>query len=334
MHAGPGQRAAASPLIKVVGVGGAGCNAVTRMVRQDIRGVEFIAMNTDARSLALTEASTRIQLGKDLCAGLGAGGDPGRGAKAAEQSREEIRGALLGADLVFITAGIGGGTGTGAAPVVAGIARECRALCVAVVTRPFSFEGRRRHKVADESLARLAARADALVVIPNDRLVQVADGMATAGDGFKLADDYLCQSITAICDLVTIPSVINVDLAAVRSVLADAGPAWLSVGTGAGPDRAAQAARNAISSRLLGTAILSTDRALFTISAGADLTMLEMAEAAKIVSEALGPEARTVFGLVLDSESKGQVKVTLIAAGVSVGPRTNVGGGRATAGEA
>ncbi|MBI2957764.1 MAG: cell division protein FtsZ, partial [Chloroflexi bacterium] len=237
--------------IKAIGCGGGGCNAITRMVREEVRGVDFIALNTDAQSLSLAEAPTRIQIGPQLTRGLGAGGDHNVGARAADESREEIRNAIQGADMVFIAAGMGGGTGTGSAPVVAALAKECGALAIATVTKPFSFEGAHRRQVAEEGIANLVSKVDTLIIVPNDKLLQMCDAKTAVDGAFKMADDVLRGAVSAIAEVITVPGMINLDYADVRSIMKGAGPAWMSIGSGTGQNRAVDAAKNALASPLL-----------------------------------------------------------------------------------
>jgi len=305
-------------VIKVVGVGGGGCNAVNRMVRDGIRGVEFIAINTDAQALALSEAPTRVQMGVVATKGLGAGGDPNVGSRAADESREEIRGTVQGADMVFVAAGMGGGTGTGAAPVVAEIAREEQCLTIAVVTKPFAFEGRRRRHVAEDGIAKLQSMVDTLLVIPNDRLLGALDHKTPLDSAFKLADDVLCHAVKAVSEVITAPGLIKLDFAGVKSVMKAGGPAWLSVGTGRGEHRAEEAARNAVSSQLLGVTLQDARGALFVVTGPSDLTLFEVNNAARIISEALTPEANVIFGVTVDPKLENEARVTLIATGGSV----------------
>lgn len=308
--------------IKVVGVGGGGQNAVNRMIEAELRGVEFIAINTDAQALALSNAPRKIQIGEKLTKGLGAGSIPEIGQKAAEESRDLIREALEGADMVFITAGMGGGTGTGGAPVVAEIAREVAALTVAVVTRPFSFEGRRRMRQAEEGIANLRQKVDTLIVIPNDRLLQVVDKKTSIVDAFRLADDVLRQGVQGISDLITVPGLINLDFADVRTIMANAGSALMGIGrAGGSEDRAVKAARAAISSPLLEASIQGAKGVLLNITGSSNLGLFEVNEAAQVVIEAADPEANVIFGAVIDESLQDEVKVTVIATGFSPEPR-------------
>ncbi len=306
----------ASPVrIKVIGLGGGGSNAVTRMVRDGVDGVEFIAMNTDAQSLAITEAPVRIQLGEKLVRGLGAGGDHHIGQKAAEENRDEIKEALSGSDMIFVTAGMGGGTGTGSAPVVAEIAKQSGALTIAVVTKPFGFEGNHRMKVAEEGLQNLSPIVDTLIIIPNDRLFTMCDQKTGVDSAFRLADDVLCHGVQAIAQVITTPGLINLDFADVRSIMKDAGPAWMSIGHGSGQNRAVDAARNALASPLLDVAITGARGVLFNVIGGDTLSLFEVNEAAEVVKQAVDPDANIIFGVVHDSRMDKDVRITLVATG-------------------
>ncbi len=301
--------------IKVIGLGGGGCNAITRMVREEIQGVEFIAMNTDAQALGITEAPTRIQLGEKLTKGLGVGGDHAQGQKAAEESRDELGQVVSGADMVFLTGGMGGGTGTGAAPVVAEIAKQGGALTIAVVTRPFTFEGAHRCQVADEGITRLLSKVDTLIIIPNDRLLDLCDQKTAVDNAFKLADDVLRHGVQAISEVITVPGVINLDFADVKAVMKDAGPAWMSIGIGSGKNRAADAAREALASPLLDVSIDGSKGVLFNVVGGSSLTLAEVNEAAEVVKQAVDPEANIIFGVAHDPGMDNEVRITLIATG-------------------
>lgn len=318
-HAGPiGVKGvlAGNAVIKVIGVGGGGGNAVLRMIESGIRGVEFIAMNTDAQVLAGSPASRKVQLGMNLTRGLGAGGNPEIGKGAAEESRQEIRSVLEGADMVFITAGMGGGTGTGAAPVVADMAREMGALTVAVVTRPFSFEGPRRSKLAEGGVTSLMGRVDTIITIPNDRLLNVVERRTTLGDAFRVADDVLRQGVQGISDIITIPGTINVDFADVRAVMQDAGPALMGIGLGQGEGRALQAAQTATNSPLLEQTIHGATGLLVNITSSDDLTLAEANEAMLYVQGLCdSKDANIYFGTVVDPTMKDQVRVTVLATG-------------------
>lgn len=302
-------------VIKVIGVGGAGSNAVDHIIQEGIRGVEFIAINTDAQALIRSEAPTRVRIGDRLTKGLGCGGNPEQGMKAAEESRDEILSVISGADMVFITAGMGGGTGTGAAPVVAELAREAGALTVAVVTRPFSWEGNKRRMYAEEGILRLKEKVDTIIVIPNDRLKAVLDKKARARDAFKYADDVLRQGIQGISELITVPGEINVDFADVRSIMKDAGSALMGIGEGHGDTRAADAARMAINSPLLDQSIDGAKGVLFVVSGGEDLTLYEVDEAAEIISKAADPDANIIFGMTFDPTLDQTVRITVVATG-------------------
>ncbi|WP_053958560.1 cell division protein FtsZ [Sulfobacillus thermosulfidooxidans] len=304
-------------VIKVVGVGGGGTNAVNRMIQAGLKGVEFIAINTDAQALALSMAPTRLQVGTKLTKGLGAGANPDIGAKAAEESREQIADALKGADMVFITAGMGGGTGTGAAPVVAEVAKEVGALAVGVVTKPFTFEGRRRQTFAEKGAATLKAKVDTLITIPNDRLLQVVEKRTSIMEAFRIADDVLRQGVQGISDLIAVPGLINLDFADVKTIMSEMGSALMGVGVSQGENRAAAAAKAAISSPLLETSIDGARGVLLNITGGNDLALFEVNEAAEIVIQAADPEANIIFGAVIDETLKDEVRVTVIATGFS-----------------
>jgi len=300
-------------LIKVIGVGGGGNNAVNRMVTAGVRGVEFVAMNTDVQALYRSEAPVKIQIGEKLTRGLGAGGSPQIGRQAAEESREAIVRVVKGADMIFITAGMGGGTGTGAAPVIAECAREAGALTVGIVTKPFTFEGRHRMKQAEEGVNDLREKVDTLIVIPNDRLLQIVERRTSMMEAFRIADDVLRQGVQSISDLVAIPGFINLDFADVRAVMANTGSALMGVGVASGETRAADAARAAISSPLLETSIVGAKGLLLNITGGEDLTLFEVNEAAEIVTEAADEEANIIFGAALDESMEDEVRVTVIA---------------------
>ncbi|MEA5537623.1 cell division protein FtsZ [Limnoraphis robusta Tam1] len=303
--------------IKVIGVGGSGGNAVNRMIESEVSGVEFWAVNTDAQALAQSRALKRLQVGQKLTRGLGAGGNPAIGQKAAEESRDEIAHALEGADLVFITAGLGGGTGTGGAPVVAEIAKEVGALTVGVVTRPFTFEGRRRISQADDGVAALQSRVDTLIIIPNNKLLSVINEQTPVQEAFRYADDVLRQGVQGISDIITIPGLVNVDFADVRAVMADAGSALLGIGLGSGKSRAREAATGAISSPLLESSIEGAKGVVFNITGGTDLTLHEVNAAAETIYEVVDPNANIIFGAVIDERLQGEVKITVIATGFS-----------------
>jgi len=301
--------------IKVIGVGGGGGNAVNRMIASDLSGVEFWSINTDAQALTMAAAPCRLQIGQKLTRGLGAGGNPAIGQKAAEESRDEIATALEGADLVFITAGMGGGTGTGAASVVAEVAKEMGALTVGVVTRPFVFEGRRRTTQAEQGVEALKSRVDTLIIIPNNKLLEVIPEQTPVQEAFRYADDVLRQGVQGISDIITIPGLVNVDFADVRAVMADAGSALMGIGVGSGKSRAREAAIAAISSPLLETSIDGAAGAIFNITGGSDLTLHEVNAAAEIIYEAVDPNANIIFGAVIDERMQGEVRITVIATG-------------------
>jgi cell division protein FtsZ len=301
--------------IKVVGTGGAGCNAITRMVREQIRGVEFIAMNTDAQALAITEAGVRIQLGERITRGLGAGGDHIMGRKAAEESRDEIRQALDGADMVFVTAGMGGGSGTGSIPMIAGIAKQNGALTIAVVTKPFRFEGNHRTQVAEEGIRELITKVDTLIIIPNDRLLELVDQKTGIDSAFKMADEVLVHGVQAIAEVVTVPGLVNLDFADVSAIMKDAGPAWMSIGHGSGQNRAVDAANKALASPMLDVSLAGAKGVLFNIAGGSTLSLFEVNNAADIIRGAVDPDANVIFGVVLDPNMGNEVRLTLIATG-------------------
>lgn len=301
--------------IKVIGCGGGGNNAVNRMILSGLKNVEFIAVNTDKQALMLSQATQKIQIGDKLTKGLGAGANPEIGAKAAEESRDEIAQALKGADMVFITAGMGGGTGTGAAPVIAEIAKSLGILTVGVVTKPFPFEGRKRLLHAEIGIKNLKERVDTLVTIPNERLLSVVDKKTTLMDSFKYADDVLRQGVQGISDLITIPGLVNLDFADVRTVMTDKGLAHMGVGRGKGDNRAQEAARQAISSPLLETSIVGATGVLLNITGGADMGLLEINEAAEIVQQAADQDANIIFGAVIDENLKDEISITVIATG-------------------
>jgi cell division protein FtsZ len=301
--------------IKVIGLGGGGCNAITRMVQEEIQGVEFIAMNTDAQAMALSEAPIRIQIGEKLTRGLGVGGDRALGQKAAEESRDELREVVSGSDMVFVTAGMGGGTGTGAAPVVADIAKQSGALTIAVVTKPFSFEGMHRCKVAEEGIVNLLGKVDTLIIIPNDRLLDLCDQKTGVDSAFKMADDVLRHGVQAISEVITVPGLINLDFADVKAVMKDAGPAWMSVGRGSGQNRAIDAAKEALASPLLDVSVSGSKGVLFNVVGGSSLTLFEVNEAASVIRQAVDPEANIIFGVGRDPAMDKELKITLIATG-------------------
>src|SRR5213078_1840092 len=302
-------------LIKVVGVGGGGSNAVNRMVDAGLSGVEFVAVNTDAQALLMCDADVKMPIGSDVTRGLGAGADPAIGKAAAEESRDELKEALKGADMIFVTAGEGGGTGTGAAPTVARLAQELGALCVGVVTKPFSFEGRRRAEVASLGVEELRDHVDTLIVIENDRLLQVVEKRTSIVDAFKMADDVLRQGVQGITDLITIPGLVNLDFADVRTIMRDAGSALMGIGAASGENRAAEAARGAVSSPLLESSIEGATGILLNVTAGPDVGLFEVNEAAEVVTAAADPNAMVIFGAVIDSSMGDEVRVTVIATG-------------------
>ncbi|MDB1089862.1 cell division protein FtsZ [Streptomyces sp. ACA25] len=306
-------------VIKVVGIGGGGVNAINRMIEVGLKGVEFIAINTDAQALLMSDADVKLDIGRELTRGLGAGANPDVGRRAAEDHREEIEEVLKGADMVFVTAGEGGGTGTGGAPVVANIARSLGALTIGVVTRPFTFEGRRRANQAEDGIAGLRDEVDTLIVIPNDRLLSISDRQVSVLDAFKSADQVLLSGVQGITDLITTPGLINLDFADVKSVMSEAGSALMGIGSARGDDRAVAAAEMAISSPLLEASIDGARGVLLSISGGSDLGLFEINEAAQLVSEAAHPEANIIFGAVIDDALGDEVRVTVIAAGFDGG---------------
>ena len=310
-------RSVGQPVIRVVGVGGAGVNAVNRMVEAEVEGVEFVAINTDAQSLAQSTADITLHIGPQLTRGLGAGSNPEIGRAAAMEEYDKIKALLKGSDMIFITAGSGGGTGTGAAPIVARIAREIGALAVGVVTRPFGFEGTRRAQQADIGVQALADEVDTLIVVPNNRLLSVLDKQTSMIDAFRVADDVLRQGVQGVSDLVTLPGLINLDFADVRTIMSDAGPALLGIGMGTGEGRAIEAASQAVSSPLLETSMEGARKILLSITAGNDLSLHEVNEAAKAVSAAAHPEANIIFGAMVDDKLQDEVWVTVVATGYS-----------------
>jgi cell division protein FtsZ len=302
-------------VIKVAGVGGGGTNAVTRMVDAGLAGVEFIAVNTDAQALLMCDADVKIQIGSEGTKGLGAGADPAVGEAAARESRDELKDALKGADMVFVTAGEGGGTGTGGAPILAELAREIGALTVGVVTRPFSFEGRRRAEQAQLGIQNLGDQVDTLIVIENDRLLQVVEKKTSIMDAFRIADDILRQGVQGITDLITVPGLVNLDFADVRTIMRDAGSALMGIGVASGENRAAEAARNAVSSPLLEASIEGATGILLNITGGSDMGLFEVNEAAEVVTSAADQNANVIFGAVVDDAVRDEVRVTVIATG-------------------
>ncbi len=301
--------------IKVIGCGGGGSNAVNRMIAGGVKGVEFITVNTDAQALHLSSAECKLQIGEKLTRGLGAGANPEVGKKAAEESREMIENALRGADMVFVTAGMGGGTGTGAAPVIAEIAKELGALTVGVVTRPFSFEGRKRSMQAEAGIAALKEKVDTLIVIPNDRLLEIVDKNTPMLEAFREADNVLRQGVQGISDLIAVPGLINLDFADVKTIMTERGSALMGIGVGSGENRAAEAARRAISSPLLETSIDGARGVLMNITGGTNLSLYEVNEAADIVSSAADPDVNMIFGAVINEDLKNEIIVTVIATG-------------------
>ena len=301
--------------IKVVGVGGGGCNAVNRMIAEGLQGIEFISINTDAQALLKSQAQTRVRIGDKSTRGLGAGGDPKIGQAAAEESAEELYEVLKGADMVFVTAGLGGGTGTGAAPVVAQIAKEIGALTIGVVTRPFSFEGAHRSRSAEQGAMRLKEHADTLIVIPNDRLLQIVTKNVGLNDAFRMADDVLRQGIQGISELITIPGLINLDFADVRTIMSEGGAALMAVGQASGEDRAKIAAEQAISSQLLDVTINGARGILFNVTGGTNLSLFEVNQAAAIIKETASPDVNLIFGAVVDENMGDNIRITVIATG-------------------
>ncbi len=301
--------------IKVLGIGGGGSNAVNRMIEQGIRGVEFIAINTDAQALMLSNAPQRLRIGDKLTKGLGSGGNPEIGERAAQESAEEIKAMLKGTDMVFITGGMGGGTGTGAAPVIARLAKESGALTIGVVTKPFTFEGARRRRVAEDGIKRLRESVDTLIVIPNDRLLQVVDKKASIQQAFMVADDVLRQGIQGISELITIPGLINLDFNDVRSVMSEGGSALMAIGQASGENRAQTAAEQAIHSALLDVSIDGAQGILFNVTGGPDLSLFEVNEAAEIIRRTADPDANIIFGAVIDPNMKDGMRITVIATG-------------------
>jgi cell division protein FtsZ len=301
--------------IKVVGVGGGGSNAVNRMIQSGMSGVEFWVMNTDAQVVEMAGTDKRLQLGQKITRGLGAGGNPAIGMKAAEESRDDIISALEGSDMVFITAGMGGGTGTGAAAVVAGIAREIGALTVAVVTRPFTFEGRRRQQQAIQGLESLRENVDTLIVIPNDKLLEVVERRTSMQEAFRIADEVLLRGVQGISDIITVPGLINVDFADVKAIMSLSGSAIMGIGKGSGEGRALEAARMAVNSPLLETSIEGASGVIFNVTGGPDMTLHEVNEAAEIIYQSVDKDANIIFGSVIDERIQGEIQITVIATG-------------------
>jgi cell division protein FtsZ len=308
-------------VIKVVGVGGGGTNAVTRMVDAGLAGVEFVAVNTDAQALLMCDADVKIQIGAKVTRGLGAGGDPGVGQASGQESKDELKEALKGADMVFVTAGEGGGTGTGAAPVVAELGREIGALTVGVVTRPFAFEGRRRSDQAEHGIDQLRERVDTLIVIENDRLLQVVEKKTPVLEAFRLADDVLRQGVQGITDLITVPGLVNLDFADVRTIMRDAGSALMGIGAASGENRAAEAARTAVASPLLEESIEGATGILLNVTGPPDIGLFEVNEAAEVVTAAADQNANVIFGAVIDDSLKDEMRVTVIATGFGAARR-------------
>ncbi|MBK7894548.1 MAG: cell division protein FtsZ [Candidatus Promineifilaceae bacterium] len=301
--------------IRVVGVGGGGCNAVNRMIQEGINGVDFIAVNTDNQALLLSDAPVRVRIGEKLTRGLGAGGHPEQGEKAAEESTEELHEVLAGSDMVFITAGMGGGTGTGAAPIVARLAREQGALTIGVVTRPFLFEGSKRSNSAESGIEKLKEHVDTLIVIPNDRLLELTDRRVSLKDSFKMADDVLRQGIQGISELITVPGLINLDFADVKAIMSEGGAALMAVGHGEGEERARLAAEQAISSRLLDVTIDGAQGILFNVTGGPNMSLYDVNVAAAIIRETAHPDANMIFGAVIDENMGDAMRITVIATG-------------------
>ncbi len=308
-------------IIKVIGVGGGGCNAINRMIQARMQEVEFIAVNTDNQALLHSQAAVKVRIGDKLTKGLGAGGDPTVGQRAAEESYEELRDALQGADMIFIAAGMGGGTGTGAAPVIAQIAQDLGALTVGVITKPFTFEGNRRRRVADEGANAFKERVDTLITVPNDRLLHLADKKMTMNMAFALADDVLRAGIQGISDTITVPGLINLDFADVKSVMSQAGSALMAIGRASGDSRATDAAHQAIASPLLDVSIEGARGVLLNIT-GSDYTLFEVHEAAAIIQEAADPDANIIFGAVIDESMEGEIQITVIATGFDGRPQS------------
>jgi len=305
--------------IKVVGVGGSGNNAISRMIDAKIKGVEFVAINTDAQALHHSKAQEKVHIGKNLTKGLGAGMNPEIGRQAAEENRDEIQEVLKGADMVFVACGLGGGTGSGAAPIVAETAKELGALTVGVVTKPFAFEGSQRRAIAEEALENLKERVDTLITIPNDKLLSIIDRQTTLVNAFRIVDDVLRQGVQGISDLITKPGIVNVDFADVRAIMEDSGSALMGIGIASGESRAVEAAKAAINSPLLELSIDGAKGVLFNISGSTDLTMLEINEAANIITENIDPNAKVIFGAVTDDQiRKGEIQITVVATGFDI----------------
>lgn len=301
--------------IKVVGIGGCGNHVIQRLIKTQVRGVELLAVNTDAQDLHNTDAPKKIHIGKSVTRGLGAGMNPELGRAAAEESQDEIKKALEGSDMVFITAGMGGGTGTGAAPIIAEIAKEIGALTIGIVTKPFTFEGAQRRQIAENGIEQIESKVDSLITIPNDRILQVVDKKTSLLDAFSVVDDVLRQGVKGISELITLPGIVNVDFADVKAIMENSGSALMGIGKAAGENRAAEAAKAAIDSPLLELSIDGAKGVLFNISGGQDLSMFEIDEAAKVITESVDPEAKVIFGAVLGDNTQGEVQVTVIATG-------------------
>ncbi len=309
--------------IKVIGIGGSGGSSTNRMIASKIRGVEFIAMNTDVQALHYSQAPVKLHIGKTVTRGLGAGMDPETGLRAAEESQNEIRDLLKGADMVFITCGLGGGTGSGASPFIASVAKEVGALTVAVVTRPFVFEGAQRKAIADGAYEKLASQVDTIITIPNDRILQIIDRKTSLVDAFEMVDDVLRQGVQGISELITVPGLINVDFADVRSIMLNRGSALMGIGRGHGDNRAADAAKSAIASPLLEVSIDGAKGILFTITGGSNLGMYEVSEAAKVITQSADPQAKVIFGAIIDETMKDEIKITVIATGFETRPTSS-----------
>jgi cell division protein FtsZ len=315
--------------IRVIGVGGGGTNAVNRMIDEGLRGINFVAINTDGQALLHSRAPQKLRIGDKLTRGLDAGGDPTIGEKAAEESSEDLYDAVVGADMVFITAGMGGGTGTGAAPIVARIAKEAGALAIGVVTKPFTFEGTRRRQISDEGLSKLKEQVDTLIVIPNDRLLEVSDKKVTLQNAFRTADDVLRQGIQGISELITVPGLINLDFADVKTIMGVGGAALMAIGRGSGENRAIAAAETAIKNSLLDVAIDGAKGVLLNVSGGEDLTLNDVYQAADVVRTVSDPDVNLIFGAVINPDLKDEIQVTVIATGFSAMAKRQVGGGQA-----
>ncbi len=315
--------------IKVIGVGGGGTNAVNRMIQESIRGVNFISINTDAQALAHAQSPQKVRIGEKVTRGLGAGGDPVMGEKAAEESSDALRKVLAGSDMVFVTAGMGGGTGTGAAPVVARIAKEVGALVIGVITKPFSFEGTRRRAAAEEGMSRLKEQVDTLIIIPNDRLLELVDAKVSLQDAFRSADDVLRQGIQGISELITVHGLINLDFADVKTIMGAGGAALMAIGRAAGENRAVHAAEAAIKSPLLDLSIHGARGVLFNITGGENLTLHEVYDAAGVIRGVADPDVNLIFGAVINPDMKDEIQITVIATGFATNAKRQVGGGHA-----